>query len=282
MPAVSALLALLSSALWGTCDFLAGVTARRMPAVVVAGWSQAISLVGITLVVLLWGHSSPGAAGVAPWAVLAGVTGTGGLLAFYAALASGTMGVVAPIASVGSGVSVLLGVLTGDQPSVLAWVGIAVALAGVVLASGPEISQGLRVRPVLLACVAAVLIGFTLFALDRGARVSLLHTLWGMRLTSVLGYAVLAAALRSVGPVRRGDVPLLAVIGLGDLTANGLFATASSMGMLSVAAVLGSLYPVATVLLARVVLAERLRPVQYAGVALAMAGSGLIAGGAGG
>ena len=78
------------------------------------------------------------------------------------------------------------------------------------------------------------------------------------------------------------DVPVLAVIGLGDLTANGLFGAASSMGLVSVASVLGSLYPVATILLARVVLKERLRPVQYAGVALAMVGTGLIAAGSGG
>ena len=274
---MSALLALLSSAVWGTCDFLAGVTARRMPAIVVAGWSQTLSFVGITVVVLLWGRTLPNDPGIAVWAVLAGVTGTGGLLTFYAALAGGTMGVVAPIASLGSGVSVLLGVLTGDQPSALAWAGIGVALAGVVLASGPEISEGLRVRPILLACVAAALLGVVLFALDRGARISLVHTLWGMRLTAVIGYAVLAAALRSVGPVRHGDVPVLAVIGLGDLTANGLFGAASAMGLVSVASVLGSLYPVATILLARVVLKERLRPVQYAGVALAMLGTGLIA-----
>ncbi len=282
MPVVSALLALLSSALWGTCDFLAGVTARRLPAVAVAGWSQSLSFVGISLVALMWGRSLPDDLSVAGWAVLAGVTGTGGLLSFYAALAGGTMGVVAPIASLGAGVTVLLGVLTGDQPSAGAWAGIGVALAGVVLASGPEISEGLRVRPILLACVAALLLGVVLLALDRGARISLLHTLWGMRLTSLVGYAALAAVLRSAGPVRQRDLPVLAVIGLGDLTANALFAAASSMGLVSVASVLGSLYPVATVLLARVVLKERLRVVQYAGVVLAMLGTGLIAAGGAG
>jgi len=279
---VSALLALLSSAVWGTCDFLAGLTARRLPTVAVAGWSQTLSFLAISLVVLGWGRTPPDDLSVVVWAVIAGITGTCALLAFYAALAGGTMGVVAPIASLGSGVSVLLGVLTGDQPNSMAWAGIGVALAGVVLASGPEISEGLRVRPILLACVAAALLGLVLFALDRGARVSLVHTLWGMRFTSLLGYAVLAAVVRSVGPVRPRDLPVLAVIGLGDLTANGLFATASSMGMVSVASVLGSLYPVATILLARIVLKERLRAVQYAGVVLAMIGTGLIAAGSAG
>jgi drug/metabolite transporter (DMT)-like permease len=282
VPVVSALLALLSSAVWGTCDFLAGVTARRMPVVVVAGWSQVLSFAAITLVTLVWGRTLPADGSVVGWAVLSAVTGTGGLLCFYAALASGTMGVVAPISSVGSSVSVLLGVLTGDQPAALAWAGIGVALTGVVLASGPELSGGVRVRPVVLAAVAAVLLGVALFAIDRGARVSLLHTLWVMRLTSVVGYLGLALAARSVGPVGRQDLPVLAAIGLGDLTANGLFGAASTMGMVSVASVLGSLYPVATILLAHFLLHERLRRVQYAGVTLAMVGSGLIAAGAGG
>ena len=187
------------------------------------------------------------------------------------------MGVVAPIAAVGAGIPVLLGVLTGDQPSVLAWWGIAVALVGVVLASGPELQAGLHVRPVLLACLAAVGFGVALFALDRGARVSLLHTLWGMRLASGVGYAVLALVARSLGGVAARQVPVLVAVGIGDLAANALFGLASSMGMVSIAAVLGSLYPVATIILARFVLNERLRPVQIIGSTLALAGVVLIA-----
>ena len=84
---------------------------------------------------------------------------------------------------------------------------IAVAIAGVVLASGPEMKEGLGARPVLLACLAAVGFGVALFALDRGARVSLLHTLWGMRITSAIGYAALALAARSLGGVARRHGP---------------------------------------------------------------------------
>lgn len=176
MPAV---LALLSAVVWGASDFVAGVVSRTLRPVVVVAWSQLIALATLSVIVAVRGLPGTGYAGWWPWAVLAGVSGALGLLSFYAALSTGTMGVVAPIAAVGSGIPVLLGVLSGEQPSPLAWWGIAVALVGVVLASGPELQEGLGARPVLLACLAAVGFGVALFALDRGARVSLLHTLWG-------------------------------------------------------------------------------------------------------
>ncbi len=269
---MAALLALLSAALWGTSDLVAGLLSRSMRPVVVVAWSQGFALVVLTAVVLVRGLPAQGYAGWSPWAMLAGVSGSLGLLCFYAALATGTMGVVAPVAALGAGIPVLLGVLTGETPSALAWIGIAVALLGVVLASGPELQQGFGARPVLLAGLAAVGFGIGLFAIDRGARVSLLHTLWGMRLTSMLGYAVVAVAARSLGGVPRRWMPVLLAVGLGDLAANALFGAASSMGLVSIAAVLGSLYPVVTILLARRVLHERLRRVQLAGVGLALAG----------
>ena len=135
----------------------------------------------------------------------------------------------------------------------------AVAVAGAALASGPELTGAVSRRPVLLACVAAAGFGFALFALDRGARASLLHTLWGMRLVSVTVFCVAALATRSLGGAGRRDLPVLAAIGLGDVSANALFAFASSRGLVSVASVLGSLYPVATLVWARVLLGERLR-----------------------
>jgi uncharacterized membrane protein len=143
---------------------------------------------------------------------------------------------------------------------------------GTVLASGPEIRSGMPIRPVLLAGVAAVGFGTVLFCMDRGARASLVSTLWGMRLTSLVIYAGIAAVRRSTGGVARRDWPTLVFIGLADLGANALFVAASTQGLVSVAAVLGSLYPVVTILLARAILAERLRLVQNVGVVLAMAG----------
>ncbi|MGL5931001.1 MAG: EamA family transporter [Dermatophilaceae bacterium] len=270
------LLALGSSVAWGTADFFAGVVSRRRPPVAVVGWQQGLAFLTISLVVL-WRIETLTWSGWPGWAVVAGLTGMSGLVCFYAALSGGTMGVVAPIAALGVVVPVALGVASGEQPSAWAWVGMLVAIGGVVLASGPELSGGVSPRPVLLAAVAAMCFGLALFCLDRGARESTLMTLWGMRATSVVVMVVLASALRTVGGVRPRELPGLWLIGCGDLAANALFALASSRGQVSVAAVLGSLYPVVTALLARAVLKERLRRVQHLGVALAVGGAAVIA-----
>ena len=268
--AVSVLLALCSSLLWGTSDFVAGLTAKRLPAAAVVGWSQLVGFLTLSAIVVLGPGLAPGPWPV--WAVCAGVAGAVALGSFYAALSSGTMSIVASIAALGAAVPVLLGVATGDSPSPLGWVGMAVAVLGTVLASGPEIRSGLSVRPVVLAGVAAVGFGCVLFAMDRGGRVSLLSTLWGMRLTSLALYAVVALTRRSVGGVGRTDWRVLGFVGLADLGANALFVTASTQGLVSIAAVLGSLYPVVTIVLARLVLSERLRAIQNAGIVLALMG----------
>lgn len=269
------LLALASSACWGTSDFFAGLRARSLPAAAVVAWSQGLALVMLSFVLVVQGFGGP--TGWMPWAAAAGVAGSGALVCFYAALSTGTMGVVAPVASLGVVVPVLLGLVTGERPPAMAWVGMVVAIVGVALASGPELSGSVSPRPLLLACVAAVGFGLALFFLDRGSRVSLLHTLWGMRLTSVALFALAALALRRVGGVRPPDLPALGLIGFGDVVANGLFAYASSHGAVSIASVLGSLYPVVTVLLARFVLGERLRPVQGVGVGVSMLGVAVLA-----
>jgi drug/metabolite transporter (DMT)-like permease len=269
-----ALLALTSSAFWGTSDFFAGVKARTIAAPAVVAVTQSCALLALSAILLLRDTGlSPSFRGNGPlWAIAAGTAGALGLVCFYTALASGTMGVVAPISSLGALVPVSLGLLTGEHPGASAWVGMAVAVTGASLASGPELTGAVPPRPVMLAIVSAACFGITLYCINRGARYALLETLWAMRLTSVALFLVAALVARSVGGTRARDLPALAVIGLGDVTANGLFAFSSSRGMVSVASVLGSLYPVATLFWARLLLGERLRRVQSIGVALTLVG----------
>ena len=269
-----ALLALASSAVWGTADFFAGLKARTMAPPAVVAITQGAALVALSAILLVRNTGlSPSFSGNGPlWSIAAGLAGAAGLVCFYTALASGTMGVVAPISSLGALVPVFLGLLTGERPSAIAWVGMAVAVTGAALASGPELAGAVPPRPVILAAVAAVFFGAALYSLDRGARYALLETLWGMRLTSVALFVVAGLVARSVGGTRARDLPALVVIGLGDVTANALFAFSSSRGMVSVASVLGSLYPVATVFWAWLLLGERLRRVQAIGVALTLVG----------
>ncbi|MDX6267183.1 MAG: hypothetical protein QOD70_1923 [Frankiales bacterium] len=273
MPVV---LALLSSLLWGTSDFLGGTAAKRIASLVVVGASQAIALVLLVPFVLVAGERPEHL-----WAgPIAGLLGLVGLGAFYAALAEGTMGVVAPIAAAGAVVPVVVGLARGESPSALQLGGIAVALAGVVLASGPELSGAASPRPLALALLAALCFG-TVIALvaagSKGGSGAVVVSLLVMRCTSVGLLAVAWVVTRRRLGLGAADLPLLAAVGIGDVAANATYAIASRSGLLSVVAVLASLYPVATVLLARQVHGERLRGVQVAGVVGTLGGVVLLA-----
>ena len=284
VPGVSVLLALLSSVLWGTADFLGGTATRRLPALTVVGASQAVALLAVLPVALAVGTQPQH-----PWSgVAAGLVGVVALGAFYAALAGGTMSVVAPIAALGAGVPVAVGLTRGEAPSALQLAGIVVAIAGVVLASGPELSGGASPRPLLLAVVAAVGFGLVAVLLADGAKGSsgsVFVTLLLMRAASVGALVlalVVAGSARRVVPRRRpasGDVLLLSATGLGDIGANACFAVASRHGLLSVVSVLASLYPVVTIGLARRVHAERIRPIQIFGILATLTGVALLVAG---
>jgi drug/metabolite transporter (DMT)-like permease len=272
---MAALLALASSVLWGSSDFLGGLLTRRRSAYAVVAASQAAGLLVISVVAGFtgdWGASL----GYLPWAIGAGLSGAVGLVSYYAALASGTMGVVAPIASMGAVVPVALGLAAGEHPSWVQFLGIVLALAGVAAASGPELSGGGGRRPMLLAALAGCGFGLALYAIGRGSDHNAVMTLVGMRGATVLLFLVAALALRTVGGVRPRDLGPLALVGIGDVVANLMFAVATTRGLLSVASVLTSFYPVVTVMLARWVLHERLRPIQWAGVGLALGGVALM------
>lgn len=275
---MAALLALCSSLLWGAADFLGGTASRRRAALAVVAGSQAFGLLAAAALVLVttaWhdpgGYAVPGLA--------AGLVGLVGLTAFYAGLATGRMGVVAAISALGLVVPVLVGLIRGDRPSLLAALGMVVAAAGAVAASGPELRAGVGRRPLGFALLAALCFGLVQVALAEGSRHSVPMTLLVMRATTVTLLLVGAALLRTRGGLERSDLAGLAAIGLCDVLANGLYAAATVRGLLSVVAVLGSLYPAVTVVLARVIHHERLSRVQDLGVAAALVGVVLIAAG---
>lgn len=275
---MSAVLALLSSLLWGSADFGGGLASRRLPAAVVVAWAQGCAMVVLGVLVLAT-SAWRGPSGWIGWSVLAGAVGALALTTFYLALASGTMGVVSPIASLGVIGPVAAGLAQGNRPSAVQWGGALLAVVGAFAASGPELAGAMGRRSVVLAVLAGLGFGLALLFLARGAAVNPLMTGFGMRVTSVAGFALAGLARRTWGGVARRDLLLLLVVGVGDSAANVLFGLASRGAMLAVVSVLGALYPVVTVLLARVVLHERLLPVQRYGVAGALAGAALIAAG---
>lgn len=280
MRAVPYLLALASSLLWGVGDFLGGTVTRRLPAVAVVGVSQALAWLVFAGVAAGTGEASVGMPASAwAWSAGAGVAGLVGLLAFYTALAHGTMGVVAPLAGLGVVVPLAVGLAGGERPGAVQLVGVVLGVAGGVLASGPELAGSAGGRAVGLALVAAAGFGLVFVFLARGSQDSPLLTLVGMRTTSVAILAAAAFVRRSVGGVRRQDLPVLATIGLLDGGANLTYAVATTAGLLSLVAVLASLYPAVTVVMARAVHRERMSRVQDAGVVGAVLGVLLIAAG---
>lgn len=271
-------LALLSSVLWGTGDFFGGLRSRSRPAVAVVAGSMLAGLIVIAFVAAVYGaYDAP--TGWIVWSMMSGVAGASGLVAFYAALASGTMGVVSPLAALGVAVPVVVGFARGETPTTLQGVGLAVAIVGAVVTSGPELSGGARGRSVLLAGYAGTCFGLVFVAVDEGAKSSPLMTLVGMRTTSLLLFGLAAVTFRTKGGLDRSDIWPLTVIGTFDVGANLMFALASNRGYVAVVSVLGSLYPVMTVLLARAVLHERLRRVQLIGVSVTLVGVALISAG---
>ena len=285
MPAA---LALLASLLWGTADFLGGTVTRRLPVASVVGVSQLVALLGLVPVAVAVGALDEPRSYVLP-GIAAGVVGPLALAAFYRALSIGTMGVVAPVAALGVVVPVAAGLVGGESPNALQLAGIAAAVVGVVLASGPELSGDGRGGATALVLAALAALGFgSVFVLlaegaGEGSAGSVVMTLLTMRLTTVLLMTLLLlATVRARGAeleVRRRDLPVLVTIGAFDVGANAAFAIASQSDLISVVAVLASLYPVVTVLLARQVHGERLVGVQVPGVLLALVGVVLLAGG---
>lgn len=273
MSGLAVLLALASSVTWGIADFGGGLVSRRLSTVAVTVVSQTAGFAALLIVFGARGAHLDGrsfAIGLA-----AGAGGGAGLAAFYRALAVGTMSIVSPIVACGAVVPFAISIATGERPSTLALAGAGVALAGAVLASAEERRAAARERAhaVALAAVAAGALGLFTYFLGLGSREgTALSTLVGARVGSLTLLLVLALALRA--PLRLGRQALLpvAAVGLCDVSANALFALASGHGLLALVSVLGSLYPVMTVLLAYVFLDERLTPLQLAGVGVAVAG----------
>lgn len=279
------LLALLSSALWGSADFQAGRMSRNYKALAVLGMTQLIGLAfGISLI-FITGETDAVAFGQSGFlsgyfwpGVFAGVLGYLGLISLYIGLSTGRMGVVSPISSLGAVVPVLFALIGGEQLSRGRWIGVVIALAGAFCASGPEISQGFPLKPVTLAFTAAFGFGTCLTMMGIGSDSSALMTMVTMRATTALFTIGLALKFRTTGGFKKSDSASLIFIGVADFLANFTLGLATQEGMVSLVMVLGSLYPVATVLLAFKFLHERLHKVQYVGVFLAVSGVAIIAG----
>lgn len=268
---MAAILALLSSLTWGSADYLGGMLSKRRPAIAVVGGSQPFGLLLATCVALLT-HKWMFANEMVLWGIGSGIFGLAGLICFYTALSSGRMGIVSPISSLGVMLPLFIALANGEKPTEIQMLGIATAIVGIVLASGPELRGGTSAKPVILAFGAALSFGTSIYFMARGAHFSPIMTIVTMRMTQVLIVIVVAIALRSIGGLTKRDAPMLAVIGVTDALANILFTSAAALGLISITSVLGSLYPMVTVLLAWWLNKERLAQIQYWGIGTTMLG----------
>jgi drug/metabolite transporter (DMT)-like permease len=277
---MASLLALLSSALWGSADYQAGKLSKKFPAIAVLATSQAIGfLTGIVLVLIShsWGAQAWGSGGYFVAGIFAGLFGYIGLMSLYSGLSTGRMGVVSPISSLGALIPLGYALfIKGDHLSTILTIGVAIALVGGFLASGPEFSQGLPLKPLLFALSAAIFFGGALVCMAIGSQSSALMTMTTMRATTFIIGALLFLRFRNVGGLGKSELPLLIFIGVADFAANLLLGVATTKGLVSIAMVLGSLYPIVTALLAFFFLHERLHKVQYVGVVFAVAGVSII------
>ncbi len=271
-----------SSLAWGVADFMAGLKSRRLDVLTVLLLSQLAGLVAVTAVVVLRGEGPPGG-DFAVWAVVSSVVGLIGLTAFYRGLAAGAMSVVAPISATAAVIPVTVGLVGGDRPSGLQVAGAALALVGVALASREAgeaaVGGGRLAAGVGLALLAALGFGSFFIAIDAASEEDVL---WAILVNRIAGVALLATAAAALRPgLRAGREHLRGLVAVGtlDIGANTLFAAASQQGLLSLVGVAGSLYPVVTVGLARLVLHERIARAQQLGVAATLVGVALITAG---
>jgi drug/metabolite transporter (DMT)-like permease len=278
---VPVLLSLAASSCWGVADFLGGLQSKRVPVAVVLCVVEGAGLVVVLAIIAATGEPFPGSRA----AILSVVAGVGGIIAlgcFYRALAIGTMSIVAPISATGVTLPVVVGVATGDELSTVVAVGLAVTFVGVVLASREQHDDAERAAAgklsVVLALVAALGFGSYFVMSDAAADDSVLWLLVLSRAIPVPSLAVFAWA-RGMRPPAGRTASTLVAAGTLDCSATALYAVANTKGALSIVSVVGSLYPVMTLILARAVLGERIRPLQQAGVAAALTGVALIAAG---
>jgi len=277
---MTAVLALSGAVLWGVGDFLGGLASRRIAVLAVLAISQGIGLAGVVLWVVLADDPFPGVEELLP-AAAAGVAGLVGLSALYRGLAIGAMGIVAPISAASPIVPLAVDAARGITPALLQWIGVALVLTGIVTLSREPGGAG-RQRVAAgagLALVAALAFGSFIVGIDAGADESAPWAVVAARSASValalIAILVTSSSLRAP----RSVLPLLVGVGVFDTGANVCVAFATTEGAAGIVAVLSALYPVVTIVLARIVLAERLSRPRRVGGVVALAGAALVAAG---
>jgi drug/metabolite transporter (DMT)-like permease len=268
-------LALGSSLVYGVSDFLGGLKSRSLPLLSVLLVSQGSGLVVLAAIIVARGEGAPGGT-FALYGALAGLSEAVAIAAFYRGLAVGVMSIVSPIAATAPVVPVMAALAIGEPPTPIQAAGMVLALVGIAVMSFDP--SGARASPkvapsVVFGLLTALGFGAFLVAMDAASEGDVPWALLMSRFTAVVAFVVVFLARREPLAVRPGEIPVLVLIGVLIIAADSMYAVASTKDLLSVVAVLSSLYPVVTIGLARYYLHERLQRYQQAGVAAAVFGA---------
>ena len=261
---------------FGAGDFTGGSAARRIPAIAVAAGAQVVGLVGLLILLGVVGGAprEPGALWIG---AAAGLAGAIGLAALYRGLSMGSMGIVTALSGVGSVViPLVVGVVLGASISALQLLGVALAAGAAAAASGASFGGGIRPEALRMSALAAVGFGSWFVLLDLAAESDALWALVASRASASALMLTLALALGTRPGLGKNGIGLIALAGLLDVVGNGLFVLARGEIAVGLAAALSGVYPLITMLLARVIADEALPRLGLAGVVLAVAGIVLI------
>jgi len=268
---------LASAISWGAGDFSGGIATRRNSVYIVVFGAQAVGIMALIIVAMLLAEPFPLARDML-YGGVAGIAGNIGLVALYRGLATGRMGVVAPVAAVVTAlVPILAGLLTEGLPATQQITGFGLALTAVWLISRSGSEAPITLPELGLPLLAGVNFGLFFILIDQVSRGAVLWPLVAARLASLfLLLGIVMLTQQRDMPTRR-QLPIIILAGLLDTGGNAFFALATQTGRLDISAVLSSLYPASTILLAWLILKERLLPRQWIGVGAALVAVVLIA-----
>jgi len=293
---IAVALAALSGLSYGAADFSGAIASQKNKATLVTVVAQLVSLLALLVALALWVEGTPSASDYA-WGCLGGLGAALGLVTFYKALAQGPMATAASLTALwGAGIPVVAGLLLGDRPGWVTLVGIAVAIPAAVLVSvggmsldvlatnttpreriaGLSSSTNTRV----LAIVAGIGFGLFFIAISRTSEDAGLYPLIGARVASIAALVFVISMQRDWQKLGASALPVVIITGLLDFAANAFYITALKHGSFTWVAAISSLYPVSTVLLARLLLRERLARLQIVGLGMAGLALTLVAVGA--
>ncbi len=273
------LLALSASLMWGAADYGGALLTRSRDVFSVVLISQLAGLVVITCVVAGRGVGWPGTEAMLPAAV-GGVLGSVTIVVFYLALSYGPVSIVAPLLASSAGIPVVYGIARGERPSALQLTGLVVTLVGVILVSlttGDGHARGRR--GIAFGALAAVLLGVLLVIFSRAAAHDAYWAPLVLRVSSIATTVVIVLVRRVRVRAERRVVALIACVGTLDMLANLAYGVSTTLQLLAITAVLSSLFPFVTVVLARVHLGERVTRVQQGGSIMTLVGVLLVAAG---